>query len=333
VPQTDASSPTDAGIDAASSLIDAALQPKSDAGDAAVDPCLGKAERVGDVHIFNEYDLAEAQCFETIQGSLTIENSALWDLPLPKLREVSSDVAIVYTAQTGTTTICGGTSANRVRSVSLPALRKVGRDLSLTIARNGEAGDASLRVDFGLSNLKTVGGDVAISTNAGDLFACGLDADTLDGDVAFSFAKTNAVSAQLFSRTTKVGGTISVHTARTVGLLFPALTEAGGLELTDLSEQVTSVVPATTLQTLHVERTPSIMEVPVKGALMDLRLIGTGYNTLSNADGTPRFSLAASASLSLRQNGSLNAAQICSFVKAQSDAGWHGSADLDVSCP
>jgi hypothetical protein len=72
----------------------------------------------------------------------------------------------------------GGTSANQVRSVSLPALTKVGRDLSLTIARNGTGGDASLRGGCGLSSLKSVGGDVTVISNAGDLYGCSL-ADAL----------------------------------------------------------------------------------------------------------------------------------------------------------
>jgi hypothetical protein len=345
--QQDASAPADAGMDAApSQMIDAALPvldasiTASDAAadaapDAAVDRCLGKAEHVGDVHIFNDYDLAEAQCYETIQGSLTIENSALWALPLPKLRQVQSDLEIVYTAKAGATTLCGGTSANQVRSVSLPALTKVGRDLSLTIARNGTDGDASLRVDFGLGNLKSVGGDVTVSSNAGDLHGCGLDADELQGDVAFSIGKANALGGQMFARTLRIGGVLSVHGARAVASLFPALTEAGTLELWDLSEQAGSVAPAVALEALHVERTPRLTDIPLRAddKLMDLRLVSTGFSSLNNADGSPRFLLAPSATLTLRENSALTAAQVCAFVRAQSDAGWHGPADLDVTCP
>lgn len=184
----------------------------------------------GDATATNQAEANILRCIERIEGNLTlVAGCAAGELPcapdgraitLPRLREVTGDLSLTFRG------VDVGPPM-RAATIGLDALVRVGGNLAL----QGDAvttGSGSLALELGLPALTAVGGNVAVDVRQFNTSPSGLAALTeLPHDLTLDFRAGDAFGS-LLPRLARVRGNLSLRSRSTTGNLLPGLIEVDG---------------------------------------------------------------------------------------------------------
>lgn len=175
---------------------------------------------VGDVTIANAADITAWTCLETLDGNLTVPDSALTEVVLPVLSSVTGDVSITYPRP-------GLGYYENTRTTQLPALTTIGG----TLAIDSPAPIASqvVTMNAGLGALTSVGDDVVVDIDTFNVSMSGLNAlTTVSGDVEVITGNGDTAMYSFLGAVTSIGGSLYVDIGHSSYGVFNNLLTVGG---------------------------------------------------------------------------------------------------------
>lgn len=332
----------------------------------------GASRHVGDVLIDDAADIEALRCVELIEGSLRVTSTAPALVALPKLKQVTGALELIYTSTALSTSSelqvrCGmsGPVTADVRRFELPLLAVVGGAVTLQ-QENSVSGPASTQaIDLGLDALTQIGGDLTIEIEQFGGSPCGLTALTmLPADFTLrilSFGEIGHDSNGLLPLVSEVAGTVSLigghntfanplatltragalyieHGASLSGFDLPSLTDVDGAVVIEGGGPTSHPVALLRAGSLRISDSAFSSLEQFGGAsltLGGLELVDNpSLQTLTSPLNTSKVALTNAAPLTVTGNPLLAASSLCSFVAIQQALGWSGSADLGpVVCP